>query len=133
MKTTCFLFSFHVDKKLERNITMPYLLKRYLAFQFTPSTASNFFSFMSVAQKIGLSRPLEIWNIFGWKSILSVARGTKFCGKLNSHRFNNWWIFGVDTSNSLWVIQNQPKFIVHCRQPVVHFRHPEVQNVRLVV
>ena len=31
------------------------------------------------------------------------------------------------------LIQNKPKFIPPSRQPVVHFRPPEVQNVRLVV
>ena len=83
--------------------------------------------------KNGCNMICTSWNSFGGKSILSQARDTKFGGKLKTHGYINWWKFGVDISNHFWVIQNQPKFIVHCRQPFGHFRHPEVQNDRLVV
>ena len=44
--------------------------------------ATNFSSFKGVAQKLCLPCPLEVWNSFGRKSILSAARGTKFGEKL---------------------------------------------------
>ena len=76
---------------------------------------------------------LQKSNSFGRKSFLNQVMDTKFGGKLKTHKYINWWKFGVDISNHFWVIQNQPKFIVPCRQPVGHFRPPEVQNDQLVV
>ena len=86
-----------------------------------------------MAQKLRPPHPLEVWNNFGGKSILSQARYTKFGGKLKTYEYIKWWKFGVDISNHFWVIQNQLKFIVHCRQPVGHFRHQDEQNDQLVV
>ena len=68
--------------------------------------ATNFLILKGVAQKLRLPCPLEVWNSFGGKSILSVAKGTKFGGKLKTHEYYNWWKFGVNISNHFWVIQN---------------------------
>ena len=53
---------------------------------------------MGVAQKMCPPHPLEVENSFGGKSILSVARGTKFGGKLKTYEYYNWWKFGVNIS-----------------------------------
>ena len=58
---------------------------------------------------------------FGRKYILSVARDTKFSRKLNSFEYFNWRNFLASMSNHFLVIQNQPKFVFHCRQPISHF------------
>ena len=44
---------------------------------------------MGVAQKMCPPHPFEVQNNFGGKSILNVARGIKFDGKLNSYEYNN--------------------------------------------
>ena len=111
-----------------------------------------------MAQKICLPRPWEAQNGFGgksilniasdfkvreklitygyinwWKSILNVASDVKVGEKLKTYEYIDLWKFGVDISNHSWVIQIWSKFIDHPIQPEVYFRHPEVQNIPLVV
>ena len=49
----------------------------------SPKKTTNFLSFVVVAQKMLLTCPLEVLNRLGGKSILSVARDTKYVGRLN--------------------------------------------------
>ena len=54
--------------------------------------SNKFLEVHMMAQEISTPRPFKVWNSFGRKSILNVARGTagtKFGRKLNSYELND--------------------------------------------
>ena len=66
-------------------------LKNDINMIFTsPKKKQILLSFVGVAQKMPLPYPFEVLNSFGGKSMLRIARNTRFGGKLNTYECSNW-------------------------------------------